>query len=1185
MKIRTLFLRAFGPFTDATLDFSGPANLHLVFGANEAGKSSALRAITDLRYGIPAQSRDNFVHEFKSMLVAGAFEDVAGRVVGLARRKGNKDTLMVADPDSGEPVTGVAVPADRVLALTGGVMREQFETMYGLDPERLRRGGRQLIHGEGDLGAALFEASTGSANIKAMLLTLQADAKKYYAGRSQSAVLNEALSQLETARQAYKQAVTRPEQWKVLHRAHAEAAARLAEVRAALDATRRRLAVLAELRAVEPLLRQWDQASAASAALALDVELPQDARERRLAAQQMQLQAEQALAEAGEAMLASERECATLKFEPLVLEHAGAVERLVADLAAARRGREAHVRMEAATVAQGEQLVLRARRMLGGAGPFESLEALYAQAPSEADQTGIDHLLAELQRLAQELQHAQLQLGAARKRSEQLRRTAPVHPDPAGHQALLRALVQAHALGDTHRQQTDLQKAMATETRKRDQGLKDLGLASVEQLDNLLWLPGAEIDAHERQRADIAGRLALLAARADKTRLELAAEQQQRQMLAAQGEVVTAGTLAQARAVRDADWRQVRAVYIDRTQGADVGASAHPPLPEAFELAVSETDRQADLLREGAKRAAEVAVCELRIQHLSQDLDAVQSDCARQEQALQALDTAWAVRVSQSGLPVRPPAALREWQALRTSVREVQERLADHAHAHGLFLAQTASATNALAAALGGVGRAPPGDMNDLSLLRDLATATDKDLTVAIDAATRWSADMADAEHQIAESGRNEAALSSDLAHCRAALDARCRSLLLAPGVPAEAIKARLAEFLRWAKDVDAHSEHLQQVQAAGASAQLLVDDAAALALRLGERVPGAVDDWVDQLGQRLADARAAAINKEALERSAASAKQRTQRAHAERDAATRLLDDLVATARVADVSELQEAETRSEARRLADARLVDLTRQLAQASPKDAAQLRAELAGLDSVAIDSEKERCAADIDGLSADERASLVAEEAARSALAAVDTSDAAAQAREAMEAAITRYRSGVRPWAQLKLAEALLREALRRHRDKAQGPVLALASTYFRRMTAGRFERLLVEDSDEGKDPVLMAQPAHGRAVGIAGLSEGTGDQLHLALRLAALEVQRQPDRVMPLVLDDVFITSDDARSAHILQALEQFSAQVQVLVFTHHEHLVDIATRSVAPAALKVHRLAEGPGLTTPARVQ
>ena len=101
-----------------------------------------------------------------------------------------------------------------------------------------------------------------------------------------------------------------------------------------------------------------------------------------------------------------------------------------------------------------------------------------------------------------------------------------------------------------------------------------------------------------------------------------------------------------------------------------------------------------------------------------------------------------------------------------------------------------------------------------------------------------------------------------------------------------------------------------------------------------------------------------------------------------------------------------------------------------------------------------------------------------------------------------------------------------------------------------------------------------QYAFCRAGGITGLSEGTGDQLYLALRLAALQVQHQPDRMMPLVLDDVFITSDDERAANIFRALEKFSGQTQVLVFTHHQHLVDIASRTVTPALLRVHQLPE-----------
>ena len=110
-----------------------------------------------------------------------------------------------------------------------------------------------------------------------------------------------------------------------------------------------------------------------------------------------------------------------------------------------------------------------------------------------------------------------------------------------------------------------------------------------------------------------------------------------------------------------------------------------------------------------------------------------------------------------------------------------------------------------------------------------------------------------------------------------------------------------------------------------------------------------------------------------------------------------------------------------------------------------------------------------------------------------------------------------------------------------------------------------------DDDSGA-PVLKAKPAQGTPVVIGALSEDTADQLYLALRLAALQVQRQPDRMMPLVLDDVFMSSDDERAAQVFQALASFAAQGQVLVFTHHQHLVEIATRTVQPGGLRVHQL-------------
>ena len=322
--------------------------------------------------------------------------------------------------------------------------------------------------------------------------------------------------------------------------------------------------------------------------------------------------------------------------------------------------------------------------------------------------------------------------------------------------------------------------------------------------------------------------------------------------------------------------------------------------------------------------------------------------------------------------------------------------------------------------------------------------------------------------------------------------------------------------------------------------------------------------------GAQRTSSRAAAATKTNVEQRARDATGRKARAGAELAGANQRFVTLLRQAGLMDVDALPDAEIRSDKRRTAGARLQDLSEQVARTSTKDVVTLRADLGERDSLTIDGEKESCVSEITRLEAEEEAAIAAEHAARSALATVDTSGEAAQAREEMESATARYRAGVRPWSQLKLAESLLGEALRRHREKAQGPVVQLAGEYFKLITDGRFVRLLVDD--EGADPTLMAQPDNGKPIGIAALSESTGDQLDLALRLAALQVQRAPDRMMPLVLDDILITSDDERAANAFRALEKFSRDAQVLVFTHHQHLVDIATRSVSPAALKVHRL-------------
>jgi uncharacterized protein YhaN len=73
-----------------------------------------------------------------------------------------------------------------------------------------------------------------------------------------------------------------------------------------------------------------------------------------------------------------------------------------------------------------------------------------------------------------------------------------------------------------------------------------------------------------------------------------------------------------------------------------------------------------------------------------------------------------------------------------------------------------------------------------------------------------------------------------------------------------------------------------------------------------------------------------------------------------------------------------------------------------------------------------------------------------------------------------------------------------------------------------------------------------------------MSDGTADQLFLALRLAALEQSIAAGVALPFLADDLFINFDDARARAGLEVLGELSRMTQVLFFTHHAHLAAMA---------------------------
>ena len=179
MKIEQLRLLAFGPFSDKVLEFDGDG-LHIVYGPNEAGKSSALRALTALLYGIENNTKDNFVHANADMRVGGLLRTSDGQQLEIVRRKGNKNTLISPD--------GAALDEQVLTLFLQGVSKDLFCTLFGIDHQALRQGGKDILEQKGEVGQALFSAALGSHVLHDVLASLDKEAADLFTPRGQKKI-------------------------------------------------------------------------------------------------------------------------------------------------------------------------------------------------------------------------------------------------------------------------------------------------------------------------------------------------------------------------------------------------------------------------------------------------------------------------------------------------------------------------------------------------------------------------------------------------------------------------------------------------------------------------------------------------------------------------------------------------------------------------------------------------------------------------------------------------------------------------------------------------------------------------------------------------------------------------------------------------------------------------------------
>jgi uncharacterized protein YhaN len=621
------------------------------------------------------------------------------------------------------------------------------------------------------------------------------------------------------------------------------------------------------------------------------------------------------------------------------------------------------------------------------------------------------------------------------------------------------------------------------------------------------------------------------------------------------GPVPTQAVIAAARAERDGTWLRIRGLWERGASRTDpLSGEAEEGLPASFERLRDAADRLADQRADEAQRVADYVQATTRQLSLQQLLQKAieKRDVAQDQQAQAALS--WQALWAPTGLSPASPAAMLEWVRARADVLNLGSDVAEFARQRDEVTARCLQAKQDLANLMPGL--AQEGTIASALTRADVACG-------ALEADVKIFTAMKDALQRDVDA---LPALEKTVVSTRVALDDWLKTWLDAIGPlgldspDIAAVEAALESWSRVAEAAPAWRagedrltrmrQCLDGFKEAVAGVVRLIDDEAVTP----ENAPSVAARLIRDLAKaRAIEAEVARLASRITVHTQAAVEAGKHAADAE--AAIAALRTL---AGVIDDDELQSAIDNARRRdTAADEHARLLITLSAQSDGLDEATLSAEAIGYhpdQAVArlleIETETAASASRRDTLTAT-RVRLEAELRVMS-----DGLDAAGAAQDASQA-LAEAVAGAERYARLHMARVLLRSGIDRFRRAQQGPMLQAAGRHFATLTGGRYARLGVDESDDGR-PLLVAVNANGAEIPVEALSEGTRDQLYLALRVASIEAYSAGAEPLPFIADDLLVHFDDERAASAIRLLGQLGRTTQVILFSHHDHVARLA---------------------------
>jgi len=1160
VRIRCLNLLRYGHFTERSLELpGGKSDLHIIFGPNEAGKSTALSAIEDLLFGIHGKTPYGFLHGYGDMRIGAVLEN-GSEVLDVLRRKGNKDTLLGPE---GLPAPGAETVLRSYLA---DADRTFFERMFSLDHTRLEAGGRAILEAKDDVGQMLFAAGAGIGGLRERLIQLSTEAESLWSPgrRAKHRKFSIAEEKLDAAQREQREQTLSVAKWRELKKTYEDAEEAYGNIdRAISEATVNRNR-LSRIRRVGREIRRKNELERLLEELGQVIALPEDA--ARLLAENEREEAEAAarIGTLKDQLQRAEEALEKLTYDETTIQKAVEI-RQTCERRIEIRAEKADLPKREAELDAAERELKRDAGELGwqDADPSTLIERipprpkvsvvrslLNQRGELEGDVTGKTRLLEESQEERAGLQDELIEAGepvdvsrmaialksvreqgdiAGRvrtaaeglksARSRVTRRLGVLNPSVDDEATLIGMSVPARTKVQTQREKQDEWQRQLKETRQR--------IASVEQELN------GSAAALERAKSD-----------------EL---------------VVTIEDLKDARGRRDVLWQLVKLKHVDEQPIPPQQAAQYKDeiedLAGAFEPAAVKADELADRRFDRAEVAGRIAEIQRKIEEQKVLIGQAQENEKKLVEEGKQLNADWVA--FWSGAPFEPeaPEVMLEWLEGRDEVLDALETRDDADSALEAAQAEEQTARELLIGELAALG-VEIGSLKSDALTIVVERAAEE-LRVREAHANRKSQlekDAAEAGRLVGRRQRDLEAAKKALAEWQKKWTAALGDLGLPVDTGADAADAQIGiidQMRETASRINSlRHDRIEKIQRDVADFEHVVGQ---LVQAVAPDLAGEpADDALAALETRLNDAERIQGLREKRDEDIDDLNEQIKSLEGQRRELAASIAHLKRTASVEDNDKLKAAIERSDNQRAIFEEQKKIIEKLQQdGDGKSIEELESECEGLAIDEVVAEEESLQAKLEDLRKQQNEASDVRSQARLAFQAIGGDDAAAQAAAAKEEAFTEMGEVAERYARVKTSAILLQWAIDRYRREKQAPLLKRAGELFQVMTVGSFTSLRVDFDDQDTAQLIGIRPGES-VVPVSGMSTGTADQLYLALRVASIEDYLERAAALPFVADDLFINFDDDRAAAGFRLLGKLAEKTQVLFFTHHQHLVDIA---------------------------